>query len=111
MAPKLDKGPNIRIRLSYTGSAIRLKSGDNTLARLTIGERSGTLRKNPELPFEAYGTDKIALVLGKKKYPFSRVEMEANLIAIPNWNRKPLWDTTGTMNDNVFRGKIILLNE
>ncbi|MDD5376844.1 MAG: N-acetylmuramoyl-L-alanine amidase [Candidatus Gracilibacteria bacterium] len=107
----LDKGPTIRIRLSYTGSSIRLKSGDTTLARLTIGNISGTLKKNPELPFEAFGTDKIALVLGKKKYPFSKVELAANIIAIPSWNRKPTWDTTGTMNDNVFRGKISLLNE
>lgn len=59
----LDKGPTIRIRLSFTGSTVRLKSGDGTLARLTLGEHSGTLRKNPELPFEANGTDKIALIL------------------------------------------------
>lgn len=69
------------------------------------------LKKNPELPFEASGTNQIALVLGKKKYPFSKVEIEANIINIPSWNRKPSWDTTGTMNDNIFRGKIILQNE
>ncbi|MFA6090732.1 MAG: N-acetylmuramoyl-L-alanine amidase [Candidatus Gracilibacteria bacterium] len=107
----LGKGPLIRIRLSYTGSTIRIKSGDNKLARLTIGINTGTLKKNPELPFEVSGTNQIALVLGKKKYPFSKVEMEANLIVIPSWDRKPSWDTTDTMNDNIFRGKIILQNE
>lgn len=107
----LEKWPIIRIRLSYTGSTIRLKSWDTTLARLTIGVNSWILKKNPELPFEVYGTDKIALVLGKKKYPFSKVELAAKFIAIPSWDRKPSWDSTGTMNDNVFRGKISLLNE
>ena len=109
--PLPNKWPIIRIRLSYIGSTIRLKSGDSTLPHLTIGKNSGTLRKNVELPFEASWTDKIALVLGKKKYPFSKVELSANLVSITNWNRKPAWDTTGTMNDNIFRGKIILLNE
>lgn len=101
----------IRIRLSYTGSTVVLRSGDSLLARLTLGEQSGTLRKNPDLPFEASGTGKIALILGKKRYAFSKVEMEANLITIVNWNRKPSWDTSGTMNDNTFRGKISLINE
>lgn len=110
-SPSLNKWPTIRIRLSYSGSTIRIKSADNTLARLTIGTISWTLKKNPELPFEASGTDKIALVLGKKKYPFSKVELEANIIAIPSWDRKPSWDRTGTMNDNIFRGKISLINE
>ena len=64
-----------------------------------------------ELPFEVSGMNKIALVVGKKKYPFSKIELEAKLVEIPSWNRKPAWDTTGTMNDNVFRGKISLLNE
>ncbi|EKD30099.1 MAG: N-acetylmuramoyl-L-alanine amidase [uncultured bacterium (gcode 4)] len=107
----LNKWPTVRIRLSYTGSVIRLKSGDNTLPRLTIGVNSWILKKNLELPFEASGTDKIALVVGKKKYPFSKVELSANLIEIPSWNRKPSWDTSGLMNDNIFRGKISLLNE
>jgi len=88
-----------------------LKSADNTLPRLTIGTISGTLRKNPELSFEASGTDKIALVLGQKRYPFSKVELQGNIVAITSWNRKPSWDSTGVMNDNIFRGKISLLNE
>lgn len=62
----LGKWPTVRIRLSHTGSTIRLKSGDSKLARLTIGANSWVLRKNPELPFEASGSGKIALVLGKK---------------------------------------------
>ncbi len=106
----LGKWPIVRIRLSYTGSTIRLKSGDSRLARLTIGANSWILKKNPELPFEVSASGKIALVVGKKKYPFSQVALEANIIEIPSWNRKPSWDKTGLMNDNVFRGKIILEN-
>ncbi|EKD30056.1 MAG: hypothetical protein ACD_78C00169G0001 [uncultured bacterium (gcode 4)] len=108
----LAKWPTIRIRLSYTGSTIRLKSGDTTLPRLSLGTKlSGTLRKNLELPFEAYGSDKVALVIGGKKYPFEKVALSAKLVAIPNWNRKPAWDTSGMYNDNIFRGKITVINE
>jgi len=56
------------------------------------------------------GTDKVALVIGKKKYPFSKVSLEANLVEIPSWERKPSWDKTGLMNDNIFRSKISLEN-
>ncbi|MDD2917089.1 MAG: SpoIID/LytB domain-containing protein, partial [Candidatus Gracilibacteria bacterium] len=46
-----------------------------------------------------------------KRYAFSKVEIEAPLVTIANWDRKPTWDTSGTMNDNIFRGKISLINE
>lgn len=37
LLPKpLNKGPLVRIRLSYTGSTIRLKSGDTALPRLVL---------------------------------------------------------------------------
>lgn len=69
------------------------------------------LKKNLELSFEASGTDKVALVLGNKRYPFIDVSYSGSLIQITNWNRKPAWDTSGTYNDNIFRGKISVAND
>jgi hypothetical protein len=107
----LNKWPLIRVKLSYTGSTIRLKSGDSSRARLTIGDKSGILKKNPELLFEAVSKDKVALIIGKKKYAFPRIAFEANLVEIPSWDRKPSWDKTWLMNDNIFRAKISLEND
>jgi peptidoglycan hydrolase-like amidase len=33
------------------------------------------------------------------------------VLRVKSWDRKPSWDKSGTMNDNIFRGKIEIRNE
>ena len=60
------------------------------------------------------------LTLDGKRYPGRVIGLSGDLVRVNNWDRKPSWDKTGTMNDNVFRGKLearleggqmILINE
>ena len=66
------------------------------------------------------GVKNLELILDGKKYRGKLAAFAGTLVRVNNWDRKPAWDTSGKLNDNVFRGKLevqvdngklILINE
>ena len=82
---------------------------------------SGTLAKNVGLKIEAAAGGNLNLVLSEKKIGTlvkkktvklgKSAFFESDVLRVKSWDRKPSWDKSGTMNDNLFRGKIEVLNE
>ncbi len=62
----------------------------------------------------------VQMTLLGKRYRGPIVSLAGTLVRVNNWDRKPSWDKSGLLNDNVFRGKLearieggklILINE
>ncbi|EKD65960.1 MAG: hypothetical protein ACD_49C00073G0003 [uncultured bacterium (gcode 4)] len=109
-APKnLAKWPNIKIRLSYTGSSIDIKSFTNEKMRISLWNKSwyvsGTLK------FGTKWTDKLRLYYKNKAYSLSNLKIESSVLEIPSWSRIPSWDTSKQYNDNKFRWSLYVYND
>lgn len=121
VAKALPKGPSVRIRLSYPASDSVTVEGRSKAPRFGIPTASGTLKKNLPLRVVATSGGNLELVLSEKKVGASvkrktvklgkTAFFESDVLRIASWERKPSWDKTGTMNDNLFRGKIEIRNE
>ena len=107
--PSLPKGPNVRIRLSYPGDMIRLTSGTSEPLTLLFGkwQTSMSAGKNATI---VVGQKGLEMVLGTRRValPAGPITFSGAVVAIPSWDRHPDWDTSGTVNDNLFRGKVTL---
>ena len=117
-----NKGPLIRIKLSIPelnridlevleGNPMLTFDTTNGMAQTQI--LSISQNKKP-------GKKNLELTLSGKRYHGSLVAFEGTLVRVNNWDRKPSWDTSGRLNDNIFRGKLevrveagklILINE
>jgi N-acetylmuramoyl-L-alanine amidase/Stage II sporulation protein len=116
------KGPLVRIKLSIpelNRLDLEVLEGDPILTLDTTNgmTQSRTLSiaksKRP-------GVKNLELTLDGKKYRGKLAAFAGTLVRVNNWDRKPTWDTSGKLNDNVFRGKLevrvdngklILINE
>ncbi|MCK9272608.1 N-acetylmuramoyl-L-alanine amidase [Candidatus Gracilibacteria bacterium] len=105
----LPKGPSIKIRLSYTGNEIDIKSFVNEKMKISLGKKSGYV--SGTLKFETKGTDKLRLYYKNKKYSLSNLKIESSVLEIPSWSRTPAWDTKKQYNDNKFRGSLYVYND
>ncbi len=120
-AKNLPKGPVVRILLSYPSENSVTIEGHSRNPRFGNASISGTLAKNFPLKIETVGSDHLRLVLSEKKVGTSVKKktvklgtsafFESDVLRVKNWDRKPSWDKSGTMNDNLFRGKIEVRNE
>ncbi|MDD3646707.1 MAG: N-acetylmuramoyl-L-alanine amidase [Candidatus Gracilibacteria bacterium] len=75
-------------------------------------EKTNIAEKTYNLPFELRGND---IYLDNKKLTrlndgiFVRLTLPENYyFTIDSWDRQPAWDTTGELNDNKFKGDIVL---
>ncbi|MDQ1344290.1 MAG: hypothetical protein QG650_1010 [Patescibacteria group bacterium] len=120
-AKNLPKGPTVRILLSYPARSSVSIEGFSSAPRFGNASMSGTLKKNAPLKIESSAGDNLSLVLSEKKIgnflKKTSVKLgktaffQSDVLRVKSWDRKPSWDKTGTMNDNVFRGKIEIRSE
>lgn len=117
----LPKGPTVRILLSYPSQGSVSVEGYSKAPRFGNSAVSGTLAKNVALKIEAAAGGNLNLVLSekiigtlvkKKTVKLGKTAFfESDVLRVKSWDRKPSWDKSGTMNDNLFRGKIEIRNE
>jgi len=117
----LSKGPTVRILLSYPSQNSVTVEGYSRAPKFGNSAISGTLAKNVGLKIEATAGGNLNLVLSEKKIGTlvkkktvklgKSAFFESDVLRVKSWDRKPSWDKSGTMNDNLFRGKIEILNE
>lgn len=117
----LPKGPSVRILLSYPASDSVTVEGYASAPKFGNSAVSGILRKNMPLKIEAAAGGNLSLVLSEKKIGTlvkkktvklgKTAFFESDVLRVKSWDRKPSWDKSGTMNDNLFRGKIEIRNE
>jgi hypothetical protein len=120
--PSQSKGPNVRIKLSIPelnridlevleGSPILTLDATNGITQ----SRALSIAKS-----KRPGAKNLELTLDGKKYRGKFAAFAGAVVRVTNWDRKPTWDTSGKLNDNVFRGKLevrvdngklILINE
>lgn len=117
----LPKGPAVRILLSYPSQDSVSVEGYSKASRFGNSTISGTLAKNLALKIETTAGGNLNLVLSEKKIGTlvkkktvklgKSAFFESDVLRVKSWDRKPSWDKSGTMNDNLFRGKIEIRNE
>ena len=89
-----------------------LNAPDGEPLRAKLGNRSGILRSNNDLNLEANGGTGVVLVVNPTtRVTFPEVSVEGALVRVASWSRPPAWDRDGRYDDNVFRGKIRVINQ
>jgi hypothetical protein len=118
----LNKGPPIRIKLSISELDridLEVLEGNPILTFDTTNGMTQT-RTLSIAKSKKPGAKNLELTLDGKKYRGKLAAFAGTLVRVNNWDRKPSWDTSGKLNDNVFRGKLevrveggklILINE
>lgn len=105
----LPKWPNIKIRLSYTGNSIDIKSFTNEKMKISLGKKSGYI--SDALKFETKWTTGLRLYYKNKRYSLSNLKIESSVLEIPSWSRTPAWDTKKQYNDNKFKWSLYIYND
>lgn len=111
MKSKLSPGPEVKVRLSYPESqdSVSLASGTEKNTFLFVGKRRVLLKSSDQVVITASGKILEATVW-KKKYRWSPVSVQWDLVVVPSWSRIPAWDSVGKYNDNVFRNRVVVRN-
>lgn len=108
----LNKGPIIKIKLSYPTDSIRIRGlSPSEPMVISLGNLSRALKTGLELRFEPYSNNQILLWLGKKKMRLPEISLTSTVLEVPGWDRTPAWDKSKTYNDNKFRGTLHIMNE
>ncbi|MBP8016487.1 N-acetylmuramoyl-L-alanine amidase, partial [Candidatus Gracilibacteria bacterium] len=102
-------GSLVKIKLSYEGDKIQVKSYKDEKMKISIGNRKGYI--GGILNFEKKGLDKIRLVVGNKGITLSELKISGEILEITSWSRIPSWDKELKYNDNKFRGSLIIYND
>lgn len=66
---------------------------------------------NTPVSIAPLGNKKLRVSIGKFSYEVDTFSFSAPVVSIDSWIRKPDWDTSGKINDNLFRDTIQVINQ